>query len=59
LHPSNPDKAFMDHVLDWHLIHRSEAEINLLFAASKFRDGCARFVYEAEGVMMFAEGIKN
>jgi len=58
-HPSNPDKAFMDYVLDWHLIHRSEAEMNLLFAASKFRNVCSRFEYEGEGVIMFAEGIKE
>lgn len=58
-HPSNPDKAFMDHVLDWHLIHRDQDELNRLFMASKFGQPCERIVFEEEGVILFAEGVKR
>ncbi|MGA7054959.1 MAG: class I SAM-dependent methyltransferase [Mycobacterium sp.] len=32
----NPDKTFMDHVLDWKLFHRSAQDLTELFARSKF-----------------------
>jgi extracellular factor (EF) 3-hydroxypalmitic acid methyl ester biosynthesis protein len=58
-HITNPDKAFFDHVLHWQLIHRSEDDLNRLFAASKFGKDCHRIVFEEEKVMMFAEGVKS
>lgn len=53
-HPSNPTKALMDHVLDWKLIHRSEEDMNRLFAASKFQRGCTQIRFEPAGVNLFA-----
>src|SRR4051794_15072805 len=35
-HPGNTCKAFMDHILGWRLIHRSEDEMNRLFEQSAF-----------------------
>lgn len=58
IHLSNPDKAFMDHVLHWQLIHRSEDDLHRLFAASAFGQPCERIVFEEEKVMMFAEGVR-
>jgi hypothetical protein len=29
--PSNPTKAYMDHILEWVLIHRSTEELKALF----------------------------
>lgn len=58
-HPSNPDRAFMDHVLDWRLIHRDEQDMQRLFAASKFGRPCDRILFEEEGVILFAEGVKR
>ena len=52
-HTGNPDKAMMDHVLDWRLIHRDEADMERLFAASRF-GGCSRFRMEDAGVNLFA-----
>lgn len=57
-HTKNVDKAFMDYVLDWKLIHRSEDDMNRLYAASKFGRGCTRIQFENEGVNMFAECVK-
>jgi SAM-dependent methyltransferase len=54
-HPRNPSKAFMDHVLDWKLIHRTENEMNALFSASSFGRPCTRIQFEDQGVNLFAE----
>ena len=48
----------MDHVLDWKLIHRTEEDLNRLFAASAFGAPCARIEAEAEGINLFAVGRK-
>ncbi len=34
--PSNPDRPFMDHILDWQLFHRTADQIKQLFAQSSF-----------------------
>ncbi len=57
-HPANPTKAVMDHVLDWKLRHRSESDMHALYRASAFGTGCARIFYEAQGINLFAEGVK-
>jgi SAM-dependent methyltransferase len=57
-HTGNPDKAVMDHVLDWKLIHRTEDDMNRLFAASAFGRPCSSIVYEPQGINLFAECIK-
>lgn len=58
LHITNPDKAFLEHVLHWQLIHRSEDDLHRLFAASKFGKARNRIFLEDEKVMMFAEAVK-
>lgn len=55
-HPRNSGKAFMDHVLDWRLIHRDEADMNRLFRSSKFGRPCEAIRYEGEGINLFAIG---
>lgn len=57
-HTRNATKAFMDHVLDWKLIHRSEADMRRLFAASKFGT-CTRISYEPLRINMFCEGTRT
>jgi hypothetical protein len=54
-HKSNPCKAFSDHVLDWKLNHRDEADMNRLYSASRFGRGFTNIRFEEEGVNMFAE----
>ncbi len=53
-HPDNPTKALMDHVFDWRLIHRTEADMHRLFEASKFGRPCDRIRYEEQGINLFA-----
>ena len=57
-HPSNPDKTMMDHLFDWRLIHRTEEDMNRLFRASAFGRDCTNVRFEAQGINLFAEGIK-
>jgi extracellular factor (EF) 3-hydroxypalmitic acid methyl ester biosynthesis protein len=54
-HPRNPSRVLMDHVLDWHLTHRDEADMNRLLQSSKFGRPCSRVVFEEEGIDLFAE----
>jgi extracellular factor (EF) 3-hydroxypalmitic acid methyl ester biosynthesis protein len=54
-HPRNPSRELMDHVLDWHLTHRDEADINRLLQASKFGRPASRVLFEDEGIDLFAE----
>ena len=58
-HPRNPDKAFMDHVLEWKLIHRDEHAMNNLFEASAFARPCTNIRFEEQGVNLFAECIRD
>jgi CRP-like cAMP-binding protein/SAM-dependent methyltransferase len=58
-HPDNPDRALMEHVLDWKLIHRSEADMNGLFAASRFGKPCSEIRFEPERVNLFATAIRG
>ena len=53
-HPDNPTKAIMDHVLDWKLVHRSEADMNRLFVKSKFARPCERIRFEEQRINLFA-----
>ena len=53
-HPSNQVRAFMDHILEWKLIHRTEEDMNRLFSQSSFRKPCTYIRFEEEGVNMFA-----
>ena len=52
--PSNPTRAFMDHILEWVLIHRSEQELRELFGRSRFGSTPVTFRTEPAGVDLFA-----
>ena len=58
-HSGNVDKALMDHVLDWRLIHRSEDDMHRLFESSKFGRPCTEIRYEEAGVNLFASCVKE
>lgn len=57
-HPRNPAKALMDYVLDWRLVHRTEEDMNRLFASSAFKRPCTDVQFESEGINLFAACIK-
>ena len=58
-HPRNSAREFSNHVLDWKLIHRTEDDMNRLFAASYFGRPCTNIRFEAEGINLFAECMKQ
>lgn len=49
LHPSNPDRTFMQYVLDWALIHRTEDNLRDVFEHSAFADDKTEFELEQSG----------
>jgi extracellular factor (EF) 3-hydroxypalmitic acid methyl ester biosynthesis protein len=52
--PSNPTKAYMDHILEWVLLHRSAEELCGLFDRSRFGTTPVRLQVESAGVDLFA-----
>ncbi|MCP4218919.1 MAG: cyclic nucleotide-binding domain-containing protein [bacterium] len=58
-HPRNPDRAFMNHIFNWQLIHRTEADMDRLYEQSDFGRPCTNIQFEKEGIDMFAECIKE
>jgi extracellular factor (EF) 3-hydroxypalmitic acid methyl ester biosynthesis protein len=58
-HPRNPAKEFMDHVLEWNLIHRTEEDMNRLFKDSPFARACTNIQFEPLGINLFAECVKE
>ncbi len=58
-HPKNPNLAFMKYILEWNLIHRTEEDMNNLFTQSPFNRPCTEFLYEAEGINLFAKCVKD
>lgn len=53
-HPNNPNKALMDYVIDWRLIHRTEEDMDRLYEGSEFGRGTTRIEFEDGGVNLFA-----
>ncbi|GEM_PF-2505740 len=53
-HPRNPTRALLDHVLDWKLIHRDEAQMNEICKSSVFGRPFDSIEFEPEGVNLFA-----
>ena len=58
-HPDNSTKAFMDWVLDWKLIHRTEEDMNRLFEKSAFGRPTSNIYYEPQRINLFAECVKE
>jgi extracellular factor (EF) 3-hydroxypalmitic acid methyl ester biosynthesis protein len=54
----NPSKSFMDHVIEWELIHRSPDDLRTLFARSKFADTPVDVRFEDAEVNIFAFSMK-
>jgi CRP-like cAMP-binding protein/SAM-dependent methyltransferase len=58
-HPRNQTRALMDYLLEWRLIHRTEADMDRLFAGSKFKAPATSTRFEATGVNLFSECVKT
>jgi extracellular factor (EF) 3-hydroxypalmitic acid methyl ester biosynthesis protein len=50
----NPDRAFLDHIVDWRLIHRTADDLHELFARSKFGGSPVRVRTEPQQINLFA-----
>ncbi len=53
-HTSNPTRGLMDHLLDWRLIHRDEADMLPLAQAAGFASDATRCCFEPAGVNLFS-----
>ena len=58
-HPDNSSKALMDHVLDWRRIHRTEDDMDRLYAQSPFGRPTTRILFEVQRINLFAECVKE
>jgi CRP-like cAMP-binding protein/SAM-dependent methyltransferase len=53
-HPDNPDRAFLDFVVNWKVFHRTEKELSAVFNRSRFHKCKVQFFYEPEGIIFLA-----
>lgn len=56
---NNPNRAIMDNILQWRLIHRKPEAMQALFDASRFKGCTVDVVTEEQGINLFAIGIKE
>jgi extracellular factor (EF) 3-hydroxypalmitic acid methyl ester biosynthesis protein len=54
VHPSNPNRVAMEHVLEWHLVYRSVEDMSLLYP----RMGSQKVFRDETGINVFLEIIK-
>ena len=53
--PGSPDKAYLDHILEWRLIYRDAERLRELFAQSRFANAPVDVIPdEAHGIQLFA-----
>ncbi|MBI2191282.1 MAG: cyclic nucleotide-binding domain-containing protein [Planctomycetes bacterium] len=55
---SNPDKPFLDHILEWELFHRSTYQIRNLFSQSRFGQAAVEVKTESTGIHLFASSTR-
>ena len=55
----NPDKAHLDYVMEWVLLHRSAEDLRELFSRSKFGDRVVDVFSDTTNVQLFARCVKS
>ncbi len=55
----NPDKVFMDRLLEWRLVYREPAELVSLFGKTRFASDIEVVAEDAVGIQLFAIGTKQ
>ncbi|MCD4721323.1 MAG: class I SAM-dependent methyltransferase family protein [Desulfobacula sp.] len=55
----NPDKIFMDHLLEWRLIYREQDELISIFSKSKFCNTVEIVAEKEAGIQLFAIAAKE
>ncbi len=58
-HPANPCRAFMDHVLEWRMAHRSQEEVSRLFQQSAFGRPTTAVRFEPTRTVFAAECVRE
>lgn len=58
-HPRNPSRVMADHVLEWELIHRDEADMDRLFQRSAFGRPTTAIRFEEQRINLFAECVRE
>ncbi|MFC1708380.1 class I SAM-dependent methyltransferase family protein, partial [Planctomycetota bacterium] len=53
LHPENPNRVFMEQIVDWEVRHRTEEELRQLFLRSRFKEGGLEVVTDDTGAQLF------
>jgi SAM-dependent methyltransferase len=57
--PANPHRAFMDHLLKWELIHRSEEALLDIVRDTPFGGGAVEVLSEKHQVNLFVKAVKE
>lgn len=58
-HPRNPSKAFLDHVLEWPLIHRTEDELSHLYERSAFGRPATAVRFDEQQIYFVSECVRE
>ena len=58
-HISCGSRVFLDYMLDWKLVYRTEEDMKRLFSLSKFGSSEVSVDFESEGVNMLARCTKK
>jgi hypothetical protein len=51
---SDPDKAFLDHIVEWQLVRRSAEQLRHLFAESRFGDRPVEVKSNQSAIQLYA-----
>jgi SAM-dependent methyltransferase len=54
VHAANPERAFLDYVIDWKIVHRNEEEINALLVRSSFQSPAKSFTVDSGKITFVA-----
>jgi hypothetical protein len=57
-HTNCDSRLFLDYLLDWKLIYRTEEDMSRLFAKSNFGDNSVNIDFEEQGINMLARCVK-
>jgi hypothetical protein len=52
LRPDHEDRAYLEHILEWHYRYRDPRDLERLFAASRFKDDALTIEQHEDGIQM-------
>ena len=55
----NPDRVFLDHIMEWVLNHRTPDQLKELFARSAFKSAPVEVIRDETGVQLLAVAQKD